>query len=229
MLRRLYLGLNLKITIAIHMCIDDRGGALGRQGPVGSPYRHRMLIVGYTQIIRIQADRSIDLRLCWGIDMSRLSTLSGLPSRAILRTTFNSRHKFRHSAPYVPETLLDGVPIPAVGMFHFLKFRSLPQSQRAHHRLDYRSRLEDVGFALNDINIGRGIREFLELRQALRARMDDQNPPRLVPCRQPEADQGTGTAERQRKGDNDTQVSPDAREQCARRHPIRERLMEVAT
>ena len=66
-----------------------------------------MLIVGYTQITRIQADRSIDLRLCWGIDISRLSTLSGLPSRAILRTTFNSRHKFRHAAPYVRETLLD--------------------------------------------------------------------------------------------------------------------------
>src|SRR6516162_1442124 len=164
MLRRLYLGLNLKIAIAVHMCIDDRGGALGRQGPVGNPYRHRMLIVGYSQITRIYADRRIDLRLCWGIDMSRLSTLSGLPSRAILRTTFNSRHKLRHAAPYVFETRLDGVPIPAVGIFRFLKFRSLPQSQRAHHRLDYRSRLEDVGFALNNINIGQRIREFLQLR-----------------------------------------------------------------
>src|SRR6516165_622740 len=188
-----------------------------------------MLIVGHTQVTRIQADRSIDLRLCWGIEMSRLSTLSGLPSRAILRTTFNSRHKLRHAAPYVPETRLDGVPIPAVGMFRFLKFRSLPQSQRAHHRLDYRSRLEDVGFALNNIKVGHRIREFLELRQALRPRMADQNPIRLVPCRQPEADKRTGRTQRQRQGDDNTQVSPDARKQCACRHPIRDRLVKVTT
>ena len=34
-----HLGLHSKVPIAIDVCVDDRGGALGRQRPIGNAYR----------------------------------------------------------------------------------------------------------------------------------------------------------------------------------------------
>ena len=82
-----HLSLHFKVPIAIDMRIDDRSGALGRQGPVINEYRHRVRIVAGHQVIRVCPDRCVYLCLRWRIGVTGLGTRDGLLARAIFRPT----------------------------------------------------------------------------------------------------------------------------------------------
>src|SRR5689334_14920842 len=144
-------------------------------------------------------DRHVYLRLRWlaGAAWRTGGIGLGTKRRLLRRRVLRVARKSSYIPPCFPKTRFDKLWIPSLGIFHFLEFRRLPQSQRANDRLDYRSRLEDICFALNDIQIRCGVWEFLKFRHTLRARVDDHNSIRLEPCGEPKADQRPCRAERE--------------------------------
>src|SRR5260370_8014434 len=95
-----------------------------------------------------------------------LGVLNGLRSGSILRATVTPPHT-AYVAPYLADTSLQRLPRPTFRIIHLLKLWRLPHPIGTHHRLDHRSRLQDIDLALVDGNFGPRVGNPLNLRNSL--------------------------------------------------------------